>query len=122
MGLTVDIYRSKYQGTYDILNGFTSVVLTNVEGPSKPSALAPAATLVIQRDSIVVKPDLAWMVENGQITQEQVDGGSLMDSGVLAATSDSRLATELRRLGFPGYIGLKVHSYLEPWVVTRSMD
>ena len=121
MGLTLNLYRSNYYSPYDALNGFDTVVVTNVNGPVNPSDLAPAVTLEVRAGSCIIRPDFSWMVAEGLISEEQARG-NVMASGVLAATSDSRFADELRRLGFDSYVGLHVHSYVEPWQVSRSFD
>lgn len=115
MGLIVNLYRSTYRSNADVFNGYDTVTVTNVDGPFTPTKDSPAARLVNgPLNTVIIKPDLDWFVDEGLITVEQA-AGHICDSGILAATTDSRFGEAIRALGHPGYVGLHVHSFLESW-------
>tara|TARA_R100000231_G_scaffold49082_1_gene41962 strand:- start:107 stop:436 length:330 start_codon:yes stop_codon:yes gene_type:complete len=107
MGLQVEIYRSTT--TVDCTNGGMSsrqgvrgFTLTNVEGPSQPSPIYPAAKLKKGAfNSLHIKP--AWNEDE-----------HTMDGGNFAASSDSRFSQACRELlGHHFYGAVAIHDRVE---------
>jgi len=105
MGLLVSVYRT---GSYDCTNGgissmFSTLCLTNVNGPFDPDDTAPAALLVAGHAPGTVRIIGA---DNGK--QWSMMGGNY------AATSDSRFNEHVEKLtGAPFYGAVPIHDRFE---------
>lgn len=105
MGLHVSVYRN---GSYDCTNGgfssmFSTLCLTNVEGPFDPDETAPAALLVAGHVPGTVR-----------IIGTENKGKWPMMGGNYAATSDSRFTQHVEKLiGAPFYGAVPIHDRFE---------
>lgn len=115
MGLSLDLYRSGYNSKNNVLAGWQSVVVTNVEGPVQPSPNMPAVILTSNScGNPIIRPDIEFMHEMGSFVEEGVAvpvDGHMAHGDTYAATSDSRFGDALRDMGTHGYFAVPVHDY-----------
>ena len=99
MGLRVRIFRADYDSEMNVFYGKNVIVVTNIEGPFKPSDDEPAALLVDgPRGTKHIRP-----------ADDGFDGVQ-MSGGTFAHTSDSRFG---EAVGFYGAVS--IHDRRETW-------
>jgi hypothetical protein len=111
MGLQVGLYRNDYNSCNNVFGGWTTVTLTNVEGPFDPTPNAPAA--VVKKNSHgnpVIYPDMEWMHAHDMHDTVR-ENGHFAFGGAYAGTTDSRFGEALRAMGTHGYFAVPVHDY-----------